>query len=257
MRDDPVRLRDDPQRASLLRDDLRAVAAATPAGLDLPAGLAKLVGSMHGADSASGSGPTTTAGAAASPAASGIVWIAGIAGFAGLVVAALALPAREAAEPVRRSAPERGSHAPVEQAVAPSAPVAAARETTPSPELPLPQTKLATAAPRPHRHATPSVAEAGEASGPDPVTREIELVSLARTKLAGDPAAALAAVETARAESPNGALAEERDALAILALHALGRRVEARRRATDYLLRWPSGTQSTRIRRVLDEGDDR
>lgn len=260
MSDDPIRFRDDPQRAKMLRDDLRAAATATPAALDLAAGMAKLESSLQQAASAGTTGAgATAAGSAAPSATAGILWFGSVLGLAGIVVAAILVTTRDDVG----SAPHSVSVQQPRRSVSPTAPPATSASTAnespaaqPSPRA---NAEAPVASPGPRRAERLGRAGAETAAAPDLdlITREIELVARARVLLAADPAAALAAAETARSESPDGPLAEEREALAILALNAIGRREEARRSATAYLERWPSGTQRARIQDVLDEGEDR
>ncbi len=68
------------------------------------------------------------------------------------------------------------------------------------------------------------------------------LLDVARGALArGEPGEALAAVDRHSHDYPDGALFEEREALAIKALVALGRRDEARARARSFEQRFPNG----------------
>lgn len=259
MNDDPIRLRDDPARGRALREDLEAAAAATLPAVDLVPALAKLEASLRRAGPAGGA--PAIGGAAAG--GGGLVWGVAIVGIAGLVVAAfLVSTGGDTGEVRRRAGPAAARHE-APRATARSAPAEAevVPPETPAVEAQGPSLTAARASPSPPpspRRGVGVRAHGDTLLTPvDPVTREIELVGEARARLSGDPAAALAAAETAGREVPGGALAEEREALAILALHALGRNDEARRRATAYLGRWPAGTQSARVRRILDEGEDR
>jgi hypothetical protein len=78
----------------------------------------------------------------------------------------------------------------------------------------------------------------GDLSGPGAVT-EVELVQRAQRALAGAPALALAAAEEHRRRFPGGALAQEREVIAVSALVGLGRRDEARARATRFVEGYP------------------
>jgi len=70
---------------------------------------------------------------------------------------------------------------------------------------------------------------------PSELSRERALLDLARAHAArGEPALSLQQAERHRAQFPRGKLAEEREALAIRALLALGRNAEARTRAQDF-----------------------
>jgi hypothetical protein len=78
---------------------------------------------------------------------------------------------------------------------------------------------------------------------------EDALIDAAREALArGIPAEALAATDEHARRYPAGALTEEREALAIQALVALGRRREAGNRAGEFRKRWPDSL----LRRAVD-----
>ena len=260
MSDDPIRLREDPNRARLLREDLRAAAAAAPPALDLTAGLAMLEAALLREGPISGA---TAAGSATTASAGGVGWVVGVVGLAGIgaaVLAAVLLSGADEAAPRRRAAHGvDGQDAPARPAHAPPALAAPAEvgRLAPGTEAIATPDRNRSHAPSSRTKRPPASARTDGQLGLDLVIREIQLVGTARALLPHDPGAALAAAEVARREVPGGALAEEREALAILALHALGRREEARHRATEYLGRWPAGTQRARIRGVLDEGEDR
>ena len=63
---------------------------------------------------------------------------------------------------------------------------------------------------------------------------------------------ALAALDAIAREFPNGALAQEREALAIEALRVSGRSAEARARATKFLTRYPASPHASSVRRALE-----
>ena len=69
----------------------------------------------------------------------------------------------------------------------------------------------------------------------DSVLREARMVAKARAHLTGDPQRALALVQQAEKEFPYGQLVEERRAIAIQALVALGRKDDAHRQADAFL----------------------
>lgn len=129
----------------------------------------------------------------------------------------------------------------------PSFVVTASRSESPSPSpseggpLSIEASALPPAPPAP---SAPSASSAGPRARPDDtvsdLAREQELVDTARGALArGRAAEALAATERHSARFPNGALAEERDALAVQALALDGRIDEARLRASRFTARYP------------------
>lgn len=88
----------------------------------------------------------------------------------------------------------------------------------------------------------------GAAAFPDSGrSSEIALLNQAHRSLAGDPRAALSLAEEHAREFPNGALAQEREFIAIQALLGLGRQSEALARADRFRARFPG---SAHIRRL-------
>jgi hypothetical protein len=85
------------------------------------------------------------------------------------------------------------------------------------------------------KRAAPASAGAGSE-----LSSERALLDLARADAArGEPALVLSQTEQHRTQFPRGRLAEEREALAIRALHSLGRTDEARARAQAFQLAYP------------------
>ncbi len=94
-------------------------------------------------------------------------------------------------------------------------------------------------------------ASAPEPASPHPPTDEISLVRAARRALAREPEHALRLVERHRREFADGILAEEREVLAVEALAALGRRVEAEQRAHQFRAQWGQSPYRARIDAAL------
>lgn len=241
MKEEPVRLRDDPRQSRSLREDLVAASSMMPPTFDAAAGLARLEGTLRNASAVGGLGGATTLASGGS-----LPWIAGALALA--AVAASVLPSRRSgpshvAPPAHTARTEHVEELEPPPLLAPAAPEAPDTAAASSP--------TSTIGARRERRAAPTP----EVVAVDPLRREIELVSRARSALSTDPAAALQAVETADHEIATGRLAEEREALAVLSLDALGRHDEARRRAEAYLARWPLGAQHARIRAISRGGD--
>lgn len=78
-----------------------------------------------------------------------------------------------------------------------------------------------------------------------PTESELERVERARSLLRSDPAEALRVAEAGASES----LAEEREVIAVEALHRLGRGEATRARAEAFLRRWPRSLYAERVRR--------
>jgi hypothetical protein len=106
----------------------------------------------------------------------------------------------------------------------------------------------AAARPARHEHAEASSAEAASA---DTLAREIALIDAARSDLGAAPARALGALETHKREFPRGQLAAEREFLAVEALRRMNRTEEARRRAGELEVRYPSSSYAARAARLL------
>ncbi|HEY8146946.1 MAG TPA: hypothetical protein VIG06_29905 [Kofleriaceae bacterium] len=103
------------------------------------------------------------------------------------------------------------------------------------------------AAPRPAQTPRP------ERPPGDALAAEARLLERAQTALRdGSPAAALRAVAAHAKQFPRGALAEERERLAVEALLALDRRHDAEARARRFHREFPRSVQWQRIRDLLD-----
>ncbi|MCA9706522.1 MAG: hypothetical protein KDK70_11785 [Myxococcales bacterium] len=114
-------------------------------------------------------------------------------------------------------------------------------------------------APTPRRRRA-SKAEPADAPGSsladasaDDVLREARLVARARSSLASDPARALSLTQDAEEEFPRGQLVEERQAIAVQALVALGRHDQARRQGAAFLARFSHSAHAAAVRRALSD----
>lgn len=215
---------------------------------------------------------------AATPVVAGGLWLswkgallaaALVAGGVGVAVARRD-PAPSAPPPSSSVAPRQRPAGRVTPAVPPAPPPAVTPAPPPavSPAPPAaPARAQRTVAARPARSAsTPAVVEAPEAPAPAaalepstvtggggasalarPVESELERVERARSLLRSDPAEALRVVEGAS----GGGLAEEREVIAVEALHRLGRTEATRSRAEAFLRRWPRSLYAERVRRWL------
>lgn len=277
MTSDPVRLLEDPTAGAVLRGDLVHAAEAELHGLDLAAGLAAL----QKATATVTSSTTVVAGTS-------LLTKLGI-GAAGVAVGAVALwlglgdpPRPEApsgAAASERAAAAESPVARVERATPPPSSTAAhgpeavsvEAAATPVPVEPAPapsEPATAEVEPKPptrRKGATgdrPSAAseKAGDAAGSpaavDSVLREAKLVAKARSNLARDPERALALAEEAERDFPQGQLVEERRAIAIRALVALGRLDEAQGRAEPFLAEYGRGAHAAAVRRALEDGTE-
>jgi hypothetical protein len=105
---------------------------------------------------------------------------------------------------------------------------------------------------------TASASARGAGSGEAPSSRglaaERALLDVARSALArGEAGEALAATERHAREYPDGSLLEEREAIAVKALVALGRMDEARTRARALELRFPNGLTVRAVKAAVGE----
>jgi hypothetical protein len=205
-----------------------------------------------GSDPGGGGGAPPTvpsSGAAASSVLTATHLAALVAGLAtGVVVGALghaALvtpPASEGAPPVVETALRQPIPEPVEPAATPE-PAPAEPSVVPSPTV----DELAlqpASAPSPETEDRPVTTLAAER----------RLVDSARAALSQDrPDPALSAIATHRRRFPEGALAEERDALEVEALAAAGRRDEAAGAAERFARRYPDSLYRGRVRAAVGE----
>jgi hypothetical protein len=140
--------------------------------------------------------------------------------------------------------------APPEPSVEPSPPLAPPPPASASASAPAlaraPASALArTPAPVPVPAVAPPLVE-------DALTRETRLLEDARASLAADPARALHSLDTHARAFPNGQMSAEREFLAVSALSNLGRKAEARTRATLLIRRYPSSAYAARVQPLVD-----
>jgi hypothetical protein len=118
----------------------------------------------------------------------------------------------------------------------------------PVPREPMPQQ---TAAPIPAPAPTSAPASASAQARPEPTPRagptEATLLRQAQAALRRDPAQALALTREHRRRFPKGALAQEREVIAIEALSRLGRSGEASKAATDFTQRYPDSAHRRKV----------
>jgi hypothetical protein len=82
------------------------------------------------------------------------------------------------------------------------------------------------------------------------------LLQDAQDALRSDPARALALANQHAQRAPRGALAQEREVIAIEALVKLGRRGEARQRAARFEAAYPNSAQNRRVHLLVGEEID-
>lgn len=138
-----------------------------------------------------------------------------------------------------------------------SVPPAAVSVTTAAPEgVPvslLPSAPPATPEPRSSASSTPAPEAAVATVSARGLGAERALLDVARSALArGEPQEALEAADRHERQYGDGALIEEREAIAIKSLVALGRRDEARKRAVVFERRFPNGLMLRAVKASVD-----
>ncbi|HEY5955336.1 MAG TPA: hypothetical protein VIV60_02235 [Polyangiaceae bacterium] len=96
----------------------------------------------------------------------------------------------------------------------------------------------------------PEVVRPTEAAAPATPT-EASLLTRARAALGSDPERALALTQQHAQYYPNGALAQEREVIAIAALRALGRTDAANQRGNAFEQKYPGSAHRTKIEQTL------
>lgn len=103
------------------------------------------------------------------------------------------------------------------------------------------------------RASTP--ASAPLSTGESKLERERELVSYAQRAIAEQAyTRALDLLDEHAREFPHGAMAEDRDALRVVALCRAKRFADAERRRTQFFRRWPKSLHASRVRGACDDG---
>lgn len=270
MTSDPIRLLEDPAAAPALRSDLVHAAEAQLHGLDLAAGLVALQKATATVTSSTtvvaSSSLLAKLGIGAGVAAGAVVLWLGLGSEGGPttgggepVAGPVVTAGREPAAEPRASAGPRastGPGAPSERIAAPPVKAEPAAQDPPVVEPPVvDEPAVVEPKPMPRRKAERSQgAQKPERAAPpaiDDVLREAKLVAKARGNLVREPAQALALAEEAERDFPRGQLVEERRAIAIRALVALGRLDEANARAEAFLADYGRGAHAAAVRRAL------
>ncbi|HEY6556848.1 MAG TPA: hypothetical protein VI072_06230 [Polyangiaceae bacterium] len=123
----------------------------------------------------------------------------------------------------------------------PPAPAQSAPEAVPAP-APEPSSKVRTVPAQPNRAPAPRAAD------------ESTLLRQAQSQLKSNPARALALTQEHRRQFPNGALAQEREVIAIDALARLGQGSEAQKRARDFDERYPGSAHRRKVESATKPG---
>jgi len=251
----PKRLLEDPDTAAALRSDLHTVAS-HQVNFDLAAGLARFEAGLAAGTGASAAGLKATllklgiAGVVAGGAVVGVALWSGNALWSSnapsnephtvLTNSAAPAHAKPPSAAVRAATP---APAPAAPSVAESATPGSAAETEPT------VVKHATA--RPAAKARPAPAASPSEKRDDLLQREVQQLRQIRQLVSANPGQALALANEGHSTFKGGVLYQEREALALQALSALGRRSELEARGERYLRAFPNGSFSNRIRQLL------
>ncbi len=275
------RLLDTPELSADLRADLSA-AQSFEVPFDAAAGLARFQAHLDALPSGTGHAPLPpTAATGAAPSAAlqltGGKIVAALALAAGLGWGVLELTGGEAKKPapsaqradnaanaVERSSGASKGPAPVAQnqpATLPAAPLAPAVEAVAKPSVGASHKStaphsvaapLAAPAPVGAEPAAPSVSEPAAApSAADRLAKEVAQLSEVKQALRTDPARALVLAEAGHKEFADGALRQEREALALSALQKLGQTDALNARGTAFLKRYPQSSFASQVERML------
>ncbi|GAB5547881.1 MAG: hypothetical protein SangKO_076410 [Sandaracinaceae bacterium] len=252
---DPPRLREDPASPGGLRELLAHGEPPPRLGAATKAASAAAVATLAGGSAAAASTATATAAGTKLWLLLGGLAVTGLVG-GGVALVAGSLPAREArpTETPTEPASARARSLPLPESTLPESTLPAAEEPAPRPDAPV-------EAPPAQRERSPAPSRARQPAAERPAPErpasaggllvEASLLERARSLLATDPGAALAATERHRREHPRAQLVAERELIAIDALQRLRRYAEARRRARRMIERTPDGIYAERARAIL------
>lgn len=254
----PRRLLDDPNVAAQLRGDL-ASARAQQASFDPERGLARLRGALDGVQASAAWSESVRAigarwwGLAASGVATvGAVWWIQHASPVQSTPRAPSQAAAPAPAP-ERSAPQAASEqAPPALPAALAPPVSPPKRARPIARKPEP----AAIAARAEEPAEPREVETAPARVELPAARveppnELEHLARLRRLLKRDPRQALEAARDGQARFARGLFVEERAGMIVFALERLGESHEAMREGQRFLLTYPQGLFSARVRVIV------
>lgn len=252
---DPPRLREDPASPGGLRELLAHGEPPPRLGAATKAASAAAVATLAGGSAAAASTATATAAGTKLWLLLGGLAVTGLVG-GGVALVAGSLPAREArpTETPTEPASARARSLPLPESTLPESTLPEAEEPAPRPDAPV-------EAPPAQRERSPAPSRARQPAAERPALErpasaggllvEASLLERARSLLATDPGAALAATERHRREHPRAQLVAERELIAIDALQRLRRNAEARRRARRMIERTPDGIYAERARAIL------
>ena len=250
----PQRLLDDPQLGAALRQDLELAHAHAPLDYDVGSGLARFEQSL-----AAGATPATVGGAAL-----------GVRVLAWFMGGSILLASAVGAGVLLDQAEARAKRTPVvvepviDREVSRPGDEVAGRSLVATTSNEVASAAVEAPAPEPTADAPASGEKGGARADTSPrpnskladqpvgsLADEAKRINAARKALENDPSKALQIVEATAKQYPDGAMIQEREGYAVLALTALGRASEAKIRGQRYLERWPNGTLARRVRDAL------
>jgi len=259
----PKRLLEDPETAAALRADLQTVAS-HQVDFDVAASLARFEATLALLPASAGLPEALQANTTGSAAAAGVKATLLKLGVLGVVAGGAVLGVMHFSGNDPRPHLSTSAHTPAktEAAVAtpprklspteaPSTPAISSPETAgnaSSEALPNPAHKPAA---RPSLKPTPKPAAPPAETRDDLLAREVQQLRQIRQLVGGNPSQALALANQGHATFKGGVLYQEREALALQALSALGRRSELEARGERYLRAFPNGSFSARVRQLI------
>jgi hypothetical protein len=252
----PKRLLEDPETAAALRADLEAIAS-HQVNFDLSAGLARFEASLAAGSAAAAASvkPALTllklgmAGVVAGGAVLGVALLSG--NDASPIVApsqTLSVPVTPSVTPMTPRAPQPSAPS-VATPTLSAAPGTATPDAADSAAIVARQPAGATA--RSSRKATPAPLGSTAESRDDLLQREVQQLRQIRQLVGANPSQALALANEGHGTFKGGVLYQEREALALQALSALGRRSELEARGERYLRAFPNSSFSSRVRQLM------
>ncbi|MCR9159328.1 MAG: hypothetical protein ACE37F_08575 [Nannocystaceae bacterium] len=251
---DPQRLLDDPTLGASLRADLMHARAAGLVGFDVTAGAASLGAAIA---TETGAAPIVAAAKGGGLSKGLIAAVVGVASAGAIAWAVMrGGPEPRVAVPAAPTMPSSNT-APMPAAVPAVAPTTEKKEeqqqepdsdpaalVPDAPSHPVVAAEPVAPAPAKRKRTKPAPTEAD-------YLREAKLIAEARRAMKTEPKRALSLLGEAKSEFPRGLLREEREALTVLSLSALGRTEQARTSAERFLEKHGEGPYADAVRQVL------
>jgi hypothetical protein len=253
MKNEPIRLRDDPDSPAAMRADLAEASAPAVAAI---ATAASATAALRLRDAIQSGGKLSAIGQVAHGmnlagglfAMKALPWIVGAILCSGAAVGALVLASPRATPPV---APQSAVTVPTVAAPVLPTPESSA-EPSPVGVAPMneaPEPRAASASPAPS--ATPQLRPRSSSEPADAVAAEMADLANLRKLARVDPEGALRAAEEGKRRFPGGLYGEDREAIAIGLLVQLGRSSEAKTRGAAFLARYPRSPFAEKVQQEI------